>query len=101
MVYERFHDSGATGDSGAAVVRSGRKREREPGVSDPIAARARDLHRQASEAEALAAKQRAERDRLIRRLREQDPKRWSYGELAKLIGVSRELIAVIVKRRDD
>ena len=65
-----------------------------------MAARARELHRKAAEAEALAAQQRAERDRLIRQLRERDPKRWSYGALAKLIGSSRELIAVIVKRAD-
>ena len=42
---------------------------------------------------------RAERDRLIRQLRAEDEKRWSYGALAKAIGCSRELIAQVVKRR--
>ncbi|MFZ2164130.1 MAG: hypothetical protein WAV45_01580, partial [Propionibacteriaceae bacterium] len=68
------------------------------GVSDARAARARELHRKAVEADELAARQRAERDELIRRLREEDPKRWSYGALAAAIGCSRELIALVVKR---
>lgn len=101
MVYEQFAAGGATDKGGAASLRSGRQTSaREPGVSDPLAARARELHRKAAEAEALAAQQRAERDRLIRQLRQRDPKRWSYGALASLIGSSRELIAVIVKRGD-
>ena len=68
------------------------------GVSDARAARARELHRKAVEADELAARQRVERDALIRRLREEDPKRWSYGALAAAIGCSRELIALVVKR---
>ncbi|MFT4293818.1 MAG: hypothetical protein QM582_00195 [Micropruina sp.] len=67
-------------------------------MSDARAARARELHRKALEADELAARQRAERDALIRRLREEDPKRWSYGALAAAIGCSRELIALVVKR---
>ena len=58
------------------------------------------MHRKAVEADELAARQRAERDALIRRLREEDPKRWSYGALAAAIGCSRELIALVVKRAE-
>lgn len=82
---------GGTPGGGAASRRAG-------GVSDARAARARELHRKALEADALAARQRAERDALIRRLRLEDPKRWSYGALAAALGCSRELIALVVKR---
>lgn len=68
-------------------------------MSDARAARARELHRKALEADELAARQRAERDALIRRLRDEDPARWSYGALASALGCSRELIALVVKRR--
>ncbi len=67
------------------------------GTDDLLAARARDLHEQAAEAEHRASQLRAERDLLIRRLRADDERRWSYGALAKVIGCSRELIAAIVK----
>jgi len=88
----RGGNAALTGAGGAATRRSG-------GVSDLKAARARELHDQASEAERRAADLRAERDRLIRQLRAEDEKRWSYGALAKAIGCSRELIAQVVKRR--
>ncbi len=68
------------------------------GVADPAAARARELHRKAAEAEQLAAQYRAERDRLVLHLRAQDPQRWSYGALAAALGCSRELIALITRR---
>ena len=68
------------------------------GTSDARVARARELHRKALEADELAARQRAERDALIRRLRAEDPKKWSYGALATALGCSRELIALVVKR---
>ena len=84
---------GGTPSRGAASRAS-----RGGGVSDARAARARELHRKALEADELAARQRAERDALIRRLREEDPKQWSYGVLAAAIGCSRELIALIAKR---
>ena len=58
------------------------------------------MHRKAVEADELAARQRAERDALIRRLRAEDPKRWSYGALAVALECSRELIALVVKRAD-
>ena len=99
----RGGNAALTGAGGAATRRSG-------GVSDLKAARARELHAfgiraqlddtiPESEAERRAADLRAERDRLIRQLRAEDEKRWSYGALAKAIGCSRELIAQVVKRR--
>lgn len=72
---------------------------RSRGVSDLTAARARELHEQAAEAERHASRLRAERDRLIRQLRDEDSERWSYGALAKAIGCSRELVAQVSKRR--
>ena len=68
------------------------------GTSDARAARARELHRKAAEADERAARLREERDRLIRQLREEDPKRWSYGALAAALGCSRELVALVLKR---
>ncbi|MCW2544016.1 MAG: hypothetical protein JWM40_1568 [Frankiales bacterium] len=67
-------------------------------TSDARAARARELHLKAAEADDVAARARAERDRLINQLRDEDPKRWSYGTLAAALGCSRELIALIVRR---
>ena len=69
------------------------------GSSDPLAARAAELHAKALEADAVAAQYRAERDELIDRLRADEPKRWSYTALAQALGCSRELIAQIVRRR--
>ena len=59
---------GGTPGRGAASRRAG-------GMSDARVARARELHRKALEADELAARQRAERDALIRRLRAEDPKK--------------------------
>ena len=67
-------------------------------MSDPRAARARELHRQAAEADALAARRRAERDRLIMSLRAEDPQRWSYSTIAAAVGCSRELVALVLRR---
>lgn len=97
-------DRAATGESArvggrdAAAAVTGRRATR-AGISDPRAARARELHEQAAEAERRAAVLRGERDRLIRLLRTEDEKRWSYGTLARLIGCSRELIAQVARRR--
>ena len=86
------------GRGGARSSTTPRRRRAGSGVSDARAARARDLHRRAAEADARAARYRAERDRLLRTLREEDPDRWSYGALAAAIGSSRELIALVLKR---
>ena len=68
--------------------------------SDARAARAKELHAKALQADELAARQRAQRDELIKRLRNEDPKRWSGGALAAAIGCSRELIALVVRRNE-
>ncbi|WP_420112412.1 hypothetical protein, partial [Pseudactinotalea sp.] len=68
--------------TGGGTPERGATSSRVQGISDPLLARARELHRRAIETEELAARQRAERDHLIRRLREQDPTRWSYGAIA-------------------
>lgn|GEM_PF-504906 len=86
------NDSERGTDSDVTEFRAG-------GVSDPLAARAAELHAKALEADALAARYRAERDSIIDRLREVEPKRWSYTALAHALGCSRELIAQIVRRR--
>lgn len=68
---------------GGAPSRRAASRRAQGGVSDARAARARELHRKALEADELAARQRAERDALIRRLRAEDPKKWSYLDNAE------------------
>ena len=73
--------------------------DRTAGSSDPLAARAAELHAQALAADAEAARYRAERDEIIDRLRRAEPERWSYTALARALGCSRELIAQIVRRR--
>ena len=72
---------------------------RASGSSDPLAARAAELHAKALAADAEAARYRAERDEIIDRLRRAEPERWSYTALARALGCSRELIAQIVRRR--
>ena len=73
--------------------------DRTSGSSDPLAARAAELHAKALAADAEAARYRAERDEIIDRLRRAEPERWSYTALARALGCSRELIAQIVRRR--
>lgn len=68
-------------------------------MSDIRVARAREEHRLAGEAGRLAARHRSQRDRLIRQLREEDPRRWTYPALAAAVGCSPELVAAIVKGR--
>jgi ribosome-binding protein aMBF1 (putative translation factor) len=67
--------------------------------SDASVQQAREHHRRAAEALALAERHRQQRDALVRRAREEDPGRWSYSALAAALGCSKELIAAIVKRR--
>lgn len=52
----------------------------------------------AARALADAERHREQRDQLVRSLRRDDPKRWSYTALAKAVGCSPELIAAIVKK---
>jgi hypothetical protein len=81
-------------------ARGGAKKGAAPGtgVSDPRAARARELHAKAAEADRVAARYRAERDRLLHQLRDEDPKRWTYSALAVAVDCSRELIALVFRR---
>ncbi|OLF16390.1 hypothetical protein [Actinophytocola xanthii] len=68
-------------------------------VSDIRAQQAREHHERASAAAALAERHREQRNRLVRALRDADPRRWTYPALAKAVGCSPELIAAIVKGR--
>lgn len=68
-------------------------------VSDARAQQAREHHEASLRALDEAAQHREARDRLVRALRADDPATWSYGRLAKAVGCSAELIAVIVKTR--
>lgn len=88
------------GSAGGKTTGGAAPSARRAGGSDPRLARARELHEQAADAEALAAQRRAERDRLIRVLRAEDPVRWSYGAIAKALGCSRELVALVARRTD-
>jgi len=68
-------------------------------VSDPRAVQAREAHRLAGEHGALARQHRERRNHLVRRLRAEDPRRWTYAALARAIGISPEMAAAIVKGR--
>lgn len=48
-----------------------------------------------------AERHREQRDQLVRALRRDDPARWSYSALARAVGCSPELIAVIIKKVRD
>ena len=72
---------------------------RTTGTSDPLAARAAELHAKAREADAVAARDRAARAEINDRLRADGSGRWSYTALARALGCSRELIAQLVRRR--
>lgn len=69
-------------------------------VSDARVQQAREHHREALKALEGAAQHREVRDRLVRQLRRDDPATWTYSALAKAVGCSPELIAVIVKAKD-
>ncbi|WHU45134.1 hypothetical protein QNM97_13845 [Gordonia sp. L191] len=68
-------------------------------TSDIRAQQAREHHLRSKESEAVAEQHRLSRNRLVRVLREEDPKRWTYRALASAVGCSSELIAAIVKGR--
>ena len=63
---------------------------------DPRAVAAREAHRLSLESVASAKVHRDRRDALVRRLHEGDDP-WSYTRIAKAVGISRELVAHIVK----
>jgi hypothetical protein len=66
-------------------------------TADARAQQAREHHREVERAKGDAAQHRAQRDDLVRKLRAENPGQWTYGALAKAVGCSRELIAVIVR----
>lgn len=68
-------------------------------VSDIRAQQAREHHRASAEAVRIAEHHRQLRNKLIRDLRDSDPHRWTYPNLAKAVGCSPELIAAIIKGR--
>lgn len=70
-------------------------------ASDARAQQARKHHAAAQGADTKAAQHREQRDQLVRALRGEDPVRWTYGALAKTVGCSPELIALIVKGGQD
>jgi ribosome-binding protein aMBF1 (putative translation factor) len=65
-------------------------------VSDARAQQAREHHRAAIELLGDAARHRHQRDELVRALRKSG---WTYKSLAKAVGCSPELIAVIVRNQ--
>lgn len=66
-------------------------------MTDARAQQAREAHRASLAALEQATAHRERRDTLVRALRDDDPRTWSYSALAKAVGCSPELIAVIVK----
>lgn len=66
---------------------------------DVRVAQAREHNAQAGILDGQAARHRLMRDRIIRELHEEDPGTYSYGQLAKLLGVSKELVAYICHGR--
>jgi hypothetical protein len=66
-------------------------------MADVRATRARELHQLAGTAVSRAAEHRAERNRLIRQLRADDPGRWTYAAIASEVRCSAELVALIIK----
>lgn len=58
---------------------------------------ARRLHQEALAAVALAAERRKGRDQLIRMARADDPVYWTHERLGKAVGLSPEMIAVILR----
>jgi hypothetical protein len=63
---------------------------------DSWAAQAREHHRLARDASGSAAQHRQQRDLCVMRLRSDG---WSLGRIAKAIGCSKELIALIVRNQ--
>lgn len=66
---------------------------------DIRAQQAREHHRLAAEDEQRAAGHRDLRDRMVRLLRAEDPRFWTYPRLAEAVGCSPELIAHIIRTR--
>jgi hypothetical protein len=67
--------------------------------SDIRAQQAREFHRRLQESEARSADLRAQRNRLIRELRAEDPEQWTYSALAAAVGCKRETVAAVLQGR--
>lgn len=65
---------------------------------EPLAEQARELHRETLAAGALAQQKRDQRDTCIRALRARDPGRWTHRAIARYVGVSEELIALVLRQ---
>jgi len=64
---------------------------------DSRAQQAREHHRESAGLSEQAARHREQRDRLVRQLRADDPREWTYPALARAVGCSPELIAHIIR----
>lgn len=64
---------------------------------DARAQQAREHHEAAARTNHEADVHRSQRDQLVRALRAEDPQRWSYNQLAKAVGCSKELIRLILR----
>lgn len=69
-------------------------------MADARIVRARELHRLAGAAVSQAQDHRRERDRLVRQLRADDPRRWTHAALARELGCSEGLVALIDRTSD-
>lgn len=65
-------------------------------TSDPRAAAARAHHRSSQMHEEAAGRERLLRNQIVKTLRTEDPKKWTYGALADAVGCSEELIRKII-----
>ena len=68
-------------------------------TSDARAAQAREHHVRGQESDRQAEQHRAARNRLVRALRAEDPRAWTYRRLAAAVGCTEELIAAIIQGR--
>lgn len=68
-------------------------------MADARAVQAREANRLAGDHSMLARQYQAQRNRLVRQLRSEDPELWTYTALAKAVGISPEMAAAIVKGR--
>lgn len=67
---------------------------------DARLALAREWNMNATRSKETAARARRERDYLIRQLHEENPTKYTYTQLAKHVGVSKELVAYICHGRE-
>jgi hypothetical protein len=66
---------------------------------DARAQQAREFHRRLVEAENRAEELRAQRNRIVRTLRAEDPERWTYSALAAAVGCTKETISAVIQGR--